>query len=85
MLTNILLVLFLISAVLVVWENRLLRALIYLSFLSIFVIILTFIYRAPAVTVTAAVVNGAITPMLFLVVMKKIGVLKRGEKNIDEN
>ncbi len=78
MLTQVLLVLFLVAAVSVVLEEDLLRALIYLSFLSVFVIILTYLYRAPAVTVTAAVVNGAISPMLFLVVMNKIGLLGPG-------
>ncbi|GEM_PF-2077444 len=79
MLTQILLIFFLIGAVLVVWEDDLLRSLIYLSFLSVFIIILTHLYRAPAVTVTAAVVNGAITPMLFLVVMNKVGLFERGD------
>ncbi|MFP4608522.1 MAG: Na(+)/H(+) antiporter subunit B [Candidatus Natronoplasma sp.] len=84
MLTQILLILFLLSAVLVIWENDLLRALIFLSFLSVFIILLTYIYRAPAVTVTAAVVNGAISPMLFIVVMNKIGVFKRGESGEED-
>ncbi len=82
MLTQILLILFLITAGLVVWEDRLIRALIYLSFSSGFVIILTYLYKAPAVTVTAAVVNGAITLMLFLVIMNKIGLIERGEKSV---
>jgi len=84
MLTQLLLILFLGSAVLVVFDEDLFRSLIYLSLLSIFIVILTYLYRAPAVTVTVAVVNGAISPMLFLVIMSKIGVLKGGADDVEE-
>ncbi len=80
MLIDLFLILFLGAAVLVVLEKDLLRALIFLSMLSVFIVILSYLYKAPAVTVTVAVVNAAATSMIFLVIMNKIGLLNRGEK-----
>ncbi len=76
MLTQLFLVLFLGSCVLVIIEEDLIRCLIFLGLSALFLIILTYLYRAPDVALTFAVVNAAATTVLFLAILKKVGVLQ---------
>ena len=76
MLTQLFLLLFLGACILVVFENDLVRCLIFLGMSAAFLVILTYLYRAPDVALTFAVVNSTATTVLFLAIMKKVGVLK---------
>ncbi len=78
MLTQLFLVLFLGSCVLVIVEEDLVRCLIFLGLSALFLIILTYLYRAPDVALTFAVVNATATTVLFLAILKKVGVLQGG-------
>lgn len=76
MVIELFLILLLGSSILVVLEEDIFRALIFLSFASIFVMILVYLYNAPDVALTLAVVNGAASTILFLAVIKKLEVIR---------
>ncbi|MGM0404644.1 MAG: Na(+)/H(+) antiporter subunit B [Thermoplasmatota archaeon] len=82
MVIELFLILLLGACILVVLEKDLIRCLIFLSFASIFVIILVYLYNAPDVALTLAVVNGAASTILFLAVIKKIEVIGDQESYI---
>ncbi|MFO8110642.1 MAG: DUF4040 domain-containing protein [Thermoplasmata archaeon] len=64
------------ACILVVFESNLIRCIIFLGMSAAFLVILTYLYRAPDVALTFAVVNSAATTVLFLSILKKVGVLK---------
>ncbi len=72
MMIDLFLVLFLISSVLVILENDLIRALIFLAFTSIFLIFLLYLYRAPDVALTYSIVSTGASTVLFLAIIKKL-------------
>ena len=75
MVTELFLVLFLGACILVVLEDDIIMALIFLSLSSLFLIILIYLLRAPDVALTYAVVSSAASLVLFLAVIKKLEVL----------
>lgn len=72
MIIELFLVLFLGSCVLVVLEDDLIRALIFLAVSSIFLMILIYLYKAPDVALTLAVVSSAALTVLFLATINKL-------------
>ncbi len=72
MIIELFLVLFLGTCFLVVFEENLIRALVFLAMSSTFLIILIFLYKAPDVALTMGVVSSAATTILFLAVIKKL-------------
>ncbi len=68
------LILFLGTSILVVIEKDLINALVFLAIASLLLIVIIYLYRALDVALTFAVVNSAATTILFLVVIKKLGV-----------
>ncbi len=72
--TELFLILFLGTSILVVLEDDLLNALVFLALGSLVLIILVYLYMALDVALTFAVVNSAATTILFLVVIKKMEV-----------
>ena len=72
MIIELFLVLFLGSCFLVVFEEDLIRALIFLAMSSLFLVVLIYLYKAPDVAFTMAVVSSAATTILFLAVIKKL-------------
>ncbi len=74
MIMELFLVLFLGTSILVVIEDDLINALVFLAIASLILIVMIYLYRALDVALTFAVVNSAATTVLFLVVIKKLGV-----------
>jgi len=72
MIIELFLILFLGACFLVVFEENLIRALVFLAMSSTFLIILIFLYKAPDVALTMGVVSSAATTILFLAVIKKL-------------
>jgi len=72
MILELFLILFLGACFLVVFEENLIRALVFLAMSSTFLIILIFLYKAPDVALTMGVVSSAATTILFLAVIKKL-------------
>lgn len=74
MIMELFLILFLGTSILVVIEKDLINALVFLAIASLLLIVIIYLYRALDVALTFAVVNSAATTILFLVVIKKLGV-----------
>lgn len=72
MVIELFLILFLGACVLVVLEDDLIRALIFLALSSLFLVMLIYLYSAPDVALTLAIVSGAANTILFLAVIKKL-------------
>ena len=72
MVIELFLVLFLGASMLVVFEEDLIRALIFLAMSSIFLMILIFLYKAPDVALTFAIVSTGASTVLFLAIIKKL-------------
>lgn len=72
MIIDLFLVLFLISSLMVVLEKDLIRALIFLAFTSIFLILLLYLYRAPDVALTFSIVSTGANTVLFIAIIKKL-------------
>ncbi len=72
MIIELFLVLFLGSCFLVVFEDDLIRALVFLALSSLFLVVLIYLYKAPDVALTMGVVSSAATTILFLAVIKKL-------------
>ncbi|MBS3781244.1 MAG: DUF4040 domain-containing protein [Candidatus Thermoplasmatota archaeon] len=72
MIIDIFLVLFLLSSLMVVLEKDLIRALIFLAFSSIFLILLLYLYRAPDVALTFSIVSTGASTVLFIAIIKKL-------------
>lgn len=72
MITELFLILFIGTSILVVVEKDLIRALVFLAAASIFLTILTYLYRAPDVALTFTIVNSAGITVLFLSTIKKL-------------
>lgn len=72
MVIELFLVLFLGASVLVVLEEHLIRALIFLALTTLFLVVLLYLYKAPDVALTFAVVNTAATTVLFLATIYKL-------------
>ncbi len=79
MLTQLFLILFLGACIVVILERDLVRCLIFLGMSAVFLVILTYLYRAPDVALTFAVVNAAATTVLFIAILKKVDVIHWGE------
>ncbi len=72
MIIELFLVLFLGASILVVIEDDLIMALIFLAMSSLFLIVLIYFYRSPDVALTLSVVSTAATTVLFLAAIKKL-------------
>ena len=72
MIVELFLVLFLGASILVVFEEELVRALIFLAMASIFLLILIYLYRAPDVALTFAIVSTGASTVLFLAIINKL-------------
>ncbi|HER45217.1 MAG TPA: DUF4040 domain-containing protein [Thermoplasmatales archaeon] len=68
----ILLALLLVSIVIVLLKD-LIKALIALSLSSLLIVLFLFVYKAPDVAITMAVVGTGATTILYLTILKKIG------------
>ncbi|MFP4000776.1 MAG: Na(+)/H(+) antiporter subunit B [Thermoplasmata archaeon] len=69
---DLFLLLFVISSLLVVLEEDLIRALIFLGLASVFLILILYLYRAPDVALTFSIVSTGATTVLFLSIIKKL-------------
>ena len=76
MVEEALLILIVIFSIFVVLSKKLLRALIFLSMSTLLLVVILFLYQAPDVAITMAVVSTGATTILFLTVLKKVGRLK---------
>ena len=72
MIIELFLVLFLGSCFLVIFEDDLIRALVFLALSSLFLVVLIYLYKAPDVALTMGVVSSAATTILFIAVIKKL-------------
>jgi len=61
-------------SLIVVFLKDLLKALIVLSLSSLLIVIFLFLHKAPDVAITMAVVGTGATTILYLAIIKKIGV-----------
>lgn len=72
MIIELFLILLLGACILVVLEDHLIRALIFLAMATLFLVVLLYLYKAPDVALTFAVVNTAATTVLFLATIYKL-------------
>ncbi len=72
MLIELFLILFLVSSFLVVIEEDLIRALVFLALASVFLILLLYLYRATDVALAFSIVSTGATTVLFLAIIKKL-------------
>jgi len=72
MIIELFLVLFLISNILVIMEDDLIRALVFLALASVFLILLLYLYRATDVALAFSIVSTGATTVLFLAIIKKL-------------
>ena len=72
MIIELFLVLFLGSCFLVIFEDDLIHALVFLGLSSLFLVVLIYLYKAPDVALTMGVVSSAATTILFIAVIKKL-------------
>jgi len=76
MIEEIFLILLVIFSILVVTSKKLLKSLIFLSASTLPLVILLFLFQAPDVAITMAVIGTGATTVLYLTVFKRVGVLK---------
>ena len=76
MIGEVLLIFLVFLSVLVVTSTKLLRSLVFLTSSTIVLVVLLFLLQAPDVAITVAVVGTGATTILYLIVIKKVGVLK---------
>ncbi len=72
MIIELFLVLFLVSNILVIMEDDLIRALVFLALASVFLILLLYLYRATDVALAFSIVSTGATTVLFLAIIKKL-------------
>jgi uncharacterized MnhB-related membrane protein len=77
MIIDILLILLVITSILFIGSKTLFQSLILLSFNTLLLVFVLFLFQAPDVAITMAVVGTGATTILYLTVMKKVGGLKR--------
>jgi uncharacterized MnhB-related membrane protein len=76
MILEFFLVMIVIASICFVVTKTLLRSLIFLSANTLILVVILFLLQAPDVAITMAVVGTGATTILYLSVLKKIGVLK---------
>lgn len=76
MILEIFLIILVIAAIGFVVAKTLLKSLIFLSANTLILVIILFLFQAPDVAITMAVVGTGATTILYLSVIKKIGGLK---------
>jgi len=72
MIIELFLVLFLVANILVIMEDDLIRALVFLALASVFLILLLYLYRATDVALAFSIVSTGATTVLFLAIIKKL-------------
>ena len=73
MIQEILLLALLFISIIIVLLKDLMKALIALSVSSLLIVLLLFLFKAPDVAITMAVVGTGATTILYLTVIKKLG------------
>jgi uncharacterized MnhB-related membrane protein len=76
MILEIFLIILVIASICFVLAKTLLKSLIFLSANTLVLVIILFLLQAPDVAITMAVVGTGALTILYLSVLKKIGVLK---------
>lgn len=74
MIEEFILIALIFVSLIVVFLKDLLKALIVLSLSSLLIVIFLFLHKAPDVAITMAVVGTGATTILYLAIIKKIGV-----------
>lgn len=74
MIEEIILIALIFVSLIVVFLKDLLKALIVLSLSSLLIVMFLFLHKAPDVAITMAVVGTGATTILYLAIIKKIGV-----------
>jgi uncharacterized MnhB-related membrane protein len=77
MLEEILLILLVIFSIFVVGSKKVLGSLVYLASSTLILVAILFLLQAPDVAITMAVVGTGATTVLYLIVINKVGGLKR--------
>ena len=75
MIEESLLILLVIFSICVVTSKILLKGVVFLAASTLILVILLFLYQAPDVAITLAVVGTGATTILYLIVLKKVGGL----------
>lgn len=72
-LTLVLVVVMIITAIMTVISKDLLNALIMLSLIGLIAVVLFFIMNAPDVALTEAAIGAGLTVIIFIIAIRKIG------------
>jgi energy-converting hydrogenase B subunit D len=73
MIQELLLLALTIISIIIILLKDLMKSLIALSLSSLLIVILLFLFKAPDVAITMAVVGTGATTILYLTIIKKIG------------